>query len=302
MRSPRRSAKSSSAAGGHVASVGHELNLGSPKQLEQVLFYELDLPKGKRTKTGYSTAAAVLEGLRRRPRHRGAPPGLAHLSKLKSTYIDALPALVNPETGRVHTSFNQTATETGRLSSSDPNLQNIPIRTEVGRRVRRAFVAREGWKLLASDYSRWSCGPGPHLRGPRAAGRLRARRGHPRHHGGGHLRSPLAEVTADDAAAGQGGQLRGDLRHERLRPLPAHRLPPGRPPVHRVLLRRLPRILRYIDDVKAGAPGAGLRRDAAGTAPLHPRVSARDRRSCSQASGGAGWPSTCPSRAPPRTS
>ncbi len=136
------------------ADLGHEFNLGSPKQLEQVLFHELNLPKGKRTKTGYSTDAATLEGL------RGAHPMIDKLldwrayTKLKSTYVDALPSLIDPDTGRLHTTFHQAVAATGRLSSSDPNLQNIPIRTELGRRIRRAFVAGDpSLTLLAADYS-----------------------------------------------------------------------------------------------------------------------------------------------------
>jgi DNA polymerase-1 len=136
------------------ADLGHEFNLGSPKQLEQVLFHELNLPTGKRTKTGYSTDAATLEGL------KGAHPMIEKLldwrayTKLKSTYVDALPGLIDPETGRLHTTFHQAVAATGRLSSSDPNLQNIPIRTELGRRIRRAFVAGDpSLTLLAADYS-----------------------------------------------------------------------------------------------------------------------------------------------------
>ncbi len=135
------------------ADVGHEFNLGSPKQLEQVLFHELDLPKGKRTKTGYSTDASVLEELR--PAH----PMIDKLlewrvyTKLRSTYVEALPTLIADD-GRLHTTFHQAVAATGRLSSSDPNLQNIPIRTELGRRIRRAVVAGDpGVTLLAADYS-----------------------------------------------------------------------------------------------------------------------------------------------------
>ena len=136
--------------------VGHQFNINSPLQLSSILFEELRLPGQKRTKTGYSTDAVVLEGL------RGAHPVIGllldyrQLAKLKSTYVDALPALVHPRTGRVHTSFNQAATATGRLSSSDPNLQNIPIRTELGREVRRAFTAPNSdgdYVLLSADYS-----------------------------------------------------------------------------------------------------------------------------------------------------
>lgn len=135
---------------------GSEFNLNSTQQLSQVLFERLGLPtRGlRKTKSGhYSTRADVLEGL------QGSHPVVdkvleqRSLAKLKSTYVDALPQLVNPETGRVHTSYNQTGTVTGRLSSSNPNLQNIPIRTEEGRRVRRAFIASEGCWLLGADYS-----------------------------------------------------------------------------------------------------------------------------------------------------
>ncbi len=134
--------------------VGHEFNLGSPKQLEQVLFYELNLPKGKRTKTGYSTDASVLEDLR--PAHPFIPKLLDWrvYTKLRSTYVEALPTLLSDVDGRLHTTFHQAVAATGRLSSSDPNLQNIPIRTELGRRIRRAFVAGDpGKTLLAADYS-----------------------------------------------------------------------------------------------------------------------------------------------------
>jgi len=136
-------------------SVGHEVNLDSPKQLSDLLFAELGLPKTRRTKTGYSTDANALEGL------KGIHPVVdgileyRQVSKLKSTYVDALPDMVNPATGRVHTSYNQTGSATGRISSSDPNLQNIPIRTELGRQVRRAFVAdgAPDWQLFSADYS-----------------------------------------------------------------------------------------------------------------------------------------------------
>ena len=136
-------------------SVGHEVNLDSPKQLSDLLFAELGLPKTRRTKTGYSTDANALEGL------KGIHPVVdgileyRQVSKLKSTYVDALPDMVNPATGRVHTSYNQTGSATGRISSSDPNLQNIPVRTELGRQVRRAFVAdgAPDWQLFSADYS-----------------------------------------------------------------------------------------------------------------------------------------------------
>ncbi|WP_287929363.1 DNA polymerase I, partial [Thermus sp.] len=134
---------------------GHPFNLNSRDQLERVLFDELGLPAiGKTEKTGKrSTSAAVLEALREAHPIVDRILQYRELSKLKGTYIDPLPALVHPKTNRLHTRFNQTATATGRLSSSDPNLQNIPVRTPLGQRIRRAFVAEEGWRLVVLDYS-----------------------------------------------------------------------------------------------------------------------------------------------------
>jgi DNA polymerase I len=134
---------------------GEKFNLGSPKQLSTLLFETLglDTKKTSKTKTGYSTNAAVLERL------QGDHPIIdlilqnRTLAKLKSTYVDALPALVRKDTGRVHTDFNQAVTATGRLSSSNPNLQNIPIRTEFSRQIRKAFIPQNGWQLAAADYS-----------------------------------------------------------------------------------------------------------------------------------------------------
>jgi DNA polymerase-1 len=134
-------------------SVGHQFNINSPRQLGSVLFEDLKLPQSRRTRTGYSTEAAIMEAL------RGVHPVIElileyrQLSKLKSTYVDALPALINRKTGRVHTTFNQTGTATGRLSSSDPNLQNIPVRNEVGSKIRKAIIAPAGAWFLSADYS-----------------------------------------------------------------------------------------------------------------------------------------------------
>jgi DNA polymerase I len=132
---------------------GEEFNIGSPKQLAYILFEKLKLPVVKRTKTGYSTDADVLEQLALG--HELPARIIEHrtLAKLKSTYADALPTLVNPITGRIHTSFNQLVAATGRLSSSNPNVQNIPVRTELGRRIRAAFVPEAGRRFLAADYS-----------------------------------------------------------------------------------------------------------------------------------------------------
>jgi DNA polymerase-1 len=135
-------------------SAGGEFNINSNPQLREVLFERLKLPILKKTATGPSTDATVLQELAEAGHE--LPVRLMEyreLSKLESTYIDALPALVNPETGRLHTSYNQTVAATGRLSSADPNLQNIPIRRELGRDIRRGFIPRTGWLLLAADYS-----------------------------------------------------------------------------------------------------------------------------------------------------
>jgi DNA polymerase-1 len=133
--------------------LGHRFNVNSPQQLSQVLYQELGLPKSRKTKSGYSTDASTLEEL------KGTHPIIEHilqyrqLAKIKSTYTDAFLSLTNPRTGRLHTSFNQTGTTTGRLSSSEPNLQNIPIRGEIGLKIRKAIIAQPGWFLLSADYS-----------------------------------------------------------------------------------------------------------------------------------------------------
>ncbi len=133
---------------------GHPLNIASPKQLAQVLFQELGLPVVKKTKTGPSTDADVLEQLASSHPLPAKIVEYRQFAKLKNTYVDALPTMIHPETGRVHGSFNQVVAATGRLSSSEPNLQNIPIRTDEGREIRSAFVpGPPGWKLLAADYS-----------------------------------------------------------------------------------------------------------------------------------------------------
>ena len=132
---------------------GEEFTIASPKQLAQILFEKLKLPPLRRTKTGYSTDADVLTELGLR--HELPAKILEHrsIAKLKGTYADTLPGLINPRTGRIHTTFNQLVAATGRLSSQDPNLMNIPIRTELGRRIRAAFIPEEGWRFVAADYS-----------------------------------------------------------------------------------------------------------------------------------------------------
>ena len=137
------------------ALAGKDFNIASPSQLGAVLFGELKLPSGKRTKTGYSTDVKVLEPLRETYPIVDLVLQYRELAKLQSTYLDVLPALRNPETNRIHTSYNQVGTTTGRISSSDPNLQNIPVRTALGREVRKAFIPEDPscWKFVSADYS-----------------------------------------------------------------------------------------------------------------------------------------------------
>jgi DNA polymerase-1 len=137
------------------AIAGEEFNINSSQQLGRILFDKLKLPVQKKTKkkTGYSTDVDVLTTLAMQHELPAIILRYRSLSKLKSTYTDALLELIHPETGRIHTSFNQTVTATGRLSSSDPNLQNIPVRTDEGREIRKAFIPKKGWSILSADYS-----------------------------------------------------------------------------------------------------------------------------------------------------
>ena len=132
---------------------GEKFNINSPKQLQSILFEKLKLPTGKKTKDGFSTDVDVLSNLAQSHELPAEILAYRSLAKLKSTYIDALPLLINPQTGRIHTSYNQTVTATGRLSSSNPNLQNIPIRTLEGKRIRQAFIAAPDCILISADYS-----------------------------------------------------------------------------------------------------------------------------------------------------
>ena len=155
------------------AQAGQAFNLGSPKQIQEVLYGKLGLPVLRRTPTGQpSTAEEVLEEL---ALDYPLPKIILEhrtLAKLKSTYTDKLPEMINPKTGRVHTSYHQAVAATGRLSSSDPNLQNIPIRTDEGRRIRQAFVPERGYRILAADYSQIELRIMAHLSGD--AGLIRA--------------------------------------------------------------------------------------------------------------------------------
>jgi DNA polymerase I len=155
-----------------------EFNIDSPKQLQQVLFGDLGLPVIRKTKTGASTDQDVLEELARQ--HALPSLLLEHrvLTKIKGTYLDALPEMINPQTGKIHTSFNQVVAATGRLSSSEPNLQNIPVRTEEGRLVRQAFVpSQPDWQLLCADYSQIELRMLAHFSGDTALGAAFAQAG-----------------------------------------------------------------------------------------------------------------------------
>ena len=209
-------------------SVGHQFNINSPQQLSTVLFEELKLSPQRKTKTSYSTGAAVLEEL------RGVHPIIEfildyrQLSKLKSTYIDALPSLINPRTKRVHTSFNQTRTATGRLSSSEPNLQNIPVRGELGKEVRQAFIAPPGSYLLAADYSQIDLRALAHLSQDKSL--LDAFRHDEDIHSATAAQVFGVEAISGnpgDAPGSQNSQLRRYLRHERLRAGAGKRLVTG---------------------------------------------------------------------------
>jgi DNA polymerase-1 len=147
------------------AAAGREFNIDSTRQLADVLFKERRLRPGRRTETGFSTDNDVLERLAEEDEVARLVVEYRSLAKLKSTYLDALPAMVSRKTGRVHCSFNQTGTATGRLSSSDPNLQNIPIRTPLGSQVRRAFVTEKGWRIVSADYSQIELRITAHLSG-----------------------------------------------------------------------------------------------------------------------------------------
>jgi DNA polymerase-1 len=181
---------------------GEEFNINSNPKLREILFEKLALPIRKRTATGPSTDASVLEEL---AEEGHVLPSLLmdyrEVAKLESTYLDALPVLVNPRTGRLHTSYSQTVAATGRLSSSDPNLQNIPIRTEIGRDIRRGFVPRAGWSFLAADYSQIELRLLAHLSGdPLFVGAFRA---------GGDIHRQTAAVIFGVPVESVTGEMRG---------------------------------------------------------------------------------------------
>ena len=256
------------------------INLNSGPQIARVLFEKLKLKTGRRTKTGFSTDQGVLEELAAEHAFPRLLLEYRALSKLKSTYLDALPAVADSRDGRVHTTFHQTVAATGRLSSSDPNLQNIPFRTPQGRAIRRAFVAPDGEpaggrRLLADR----AAGDGAPLGGPRADRGVPERGGRARQHGAAHLRRDGGRARSGAAGARQDRELRRDVRHGRAQPGPAdgHRAGRGRG-FHPPLLRRLRAGARVPRRHGRGGAGPWLGADAAGAAALPARPHQPERR------------------------
>ena len=207
---------------------GETFNLNSPKQLGVVLFEKLKLPGGKKTKSGYSTAADVLEKLAPEAPVVADILEYRQLAKLKSTYADGLGSCIAPD-GRIHSSFHQTITATGRISSTEPNLQNIPVRMELGRQIRRVFVPKEGCLFIDADYSQIELpGAGPSLRGRETDPGLPGGKRHPPHHRLGGVPCALRGGDAPAEAERQGGQFRHRLRHQFLRTQPGSQHQPER--------------------------------------------------------------------------
>ena len=267
---------------------GREFNLNSPPQLREVLYGELGLQPGKKTPKGeLSTDASVLEKLRDEHPIVDALLAWRELDKLNSTYLEALPKLADAG-GRIHTTFNQAAAATGRLSSTNPNLQNIPVRSELGREIRRAFVPGEprpgapGRRLLPDR----AAGAGASLGRRGAARGVRRRRGHPCRDGREGVRSADRPRRRRAPPPSQGRQLRPRLRDERVGARAAARHRAGRGAGdHRRILRRVPEDQGVPG--RAGRAGAArrLHRNAARATPLHPR--AHQRQPAASRAGGA---------------
>ncbi len=260
---------------------GRPFNINSPPQLRQILFDELKLPPLSKTPGGeLSTAQDVLESLA--PKHPLPALLIRHrqLGKLKGTYLDALPLLVHPGDNRIHASFNQGIAATGRLSSSDPNLQNIPVRSEEGRQIRQAFIPGEpGWLLLTADYSQIELRILAALLGrPGADAGLRRGPRHPPRRGRADLRRRGIRGRRGAASRGQDGQLRRDLRPEPLRPGgPAGDHPGGGHDFHRCLFPGIRGCRSVHHLVPRGGHGEGPRRDHPGPTPADRRHQDVDR-------------------------
>ena len=270
---------------------GEEFTIGSPQQLSEILFDKLGLSRKRRGKTGFSTDARVLQAIR--DEHEIIPKieRWRELTKLAQTYLDALPALIG-EDGRLHTTFHQATAATGRLSSTDPNLQNIPIRTELGREIRACFVAEPGNVLLSADYSQVELRILAHVADEQVLKEI-FRRGEDVHTAtvDGRVRRHRGRDRSGDALEGQDGQLRDRLRPLGLRP----RRPPADPAgggagVHRPLPRALPagQGVHGADD-RAGHRGR-LRDHAVRPPPPDPRAARAP--PARRAGSASAWPST----------
>jgi DNA polymerase I len=250
-----------------------EFTIGSPQQVAEVLFDKLELTRKRRGKTGFSTDARVLAQIR--DEHEIVPKieSWRELTKLKSTYLDTLPDLIDPDTRRIHTTFNQAVTTTGRLSSTNPNLQNIPIRTELGRPLRSCFVAEPALRRLQPGRA---AGPRPRRRRASAEGDLRGRGRRPRGDRGGGLQHPPRRGRRRPAVEGEDGQLRDRLRADRVRA----RRPAGDPAgrgrgVRRPLPGALPRRAGVSRRDDRARPGGRLRDDADGPEASDPGAALR---------------------------
>ena len=208
-----------------------EFNINSPRQLGEILFDKLNLPRPRKLrKSGqYSTAVEILEELAEQHELPRLVLEYRQLSKFKSTYIDVIPKLIDPKTGRLHTSFHQAAASTGRLSSSNPNLQNIPVRAELGRKIRGAFIPEPGWWFVAADYSQVELRILAHLSADeRLAEAFTAGEDIHRRTAAAVLGLPIDAVTSAAARPRQGGEFRHRLRTDAVRTGAAARHQPRR--------------------------------------------------------------------------
>jgi hypothetical protein len=244
---------------------GENFNVGSPRQLGEILFDKMSLPGGTKTKTGqWSTTAQALEDLAAAGHE--LPRKIVdwrQLTKLKSTYTDALPGFINPETKRVHTSFAMAATTTGRLSSSDPNIQNIPVRTAAGRKIRTAFIAEPGNVLISADYSQIELRVLAHVADiPQLTQAFRRRRRHSRHDSFGNVRGAGGGHAIGSPPPRQGDQFRHHLRHLRLRSRqPARHRALGGGRLHQEVFRAFPGYQGLHGGHQGGSQGIRLRED-----------------------------------------